>query len=242
MRAFVISAVFFIVSAVLSLPWTIYSGWWRETAYGRTSQPLGDFLGQAALSAAITSVIAAVFMLGVYWLIRRTGKRWWIWSGALTASVLAVIILLSPILIEPLFNKYEPVPPGQVRDAVVTMAGRAGIPPDKIYMFNGSRQSNNFTANAGGVGNTARVAISDVALKCASLDEVRAVTGHEIGHYVLKHTWYGSCSTRWPQSRCSGSPSDRFRASLAYSEARPRSTSRAESRCCSSWSLCSDCW
>ena len=71
------------------------------------------------------------------------------------------------------------------------MAGRAGIPPDKIYMFNGSRQSNNFTANAGGVGSTARVAISDVALKNASLDEVRAVTGHEIGHYVLKHTWWG---------------------------------------------------
>ena len=58
-------------------------------------------------------------------------------------------------------------------------------------MYNGSRQSNNFTANAGGVGSTARVAISDVALKNASLDEVRAVTGHEIGHYVLKHTWWG---------------------------------------------------
>jgi STE24 endopeptidase len=58
-------------------------------------------------------------------------------------------------------------------------------------MYNGSRQSNNFTANAGGVGSTARVAISDVALKNASLDEVRAVTGHEIGHYVRKHTWWG---------------------------------------------------
>ena len=71
------------------------------------------------------------------------------------------------------------------------MAQRAGIPEDRIFMFNGSRQSNNFTANAGGVGNTARVAISDVAMKSASLDEVRAVTGHEIGHYVLKHTWWG---------------------------------------------------
>jgi STE24 endopeptidase len=57
-------------------------------------------------------------------------------------------------------------------------------------MYNGSRQSNNFTANAGGVGSTARVAISDVAFKNATLDEVRAVTGHEIGHYVLKHTWW----------------------------------------------------
>jgi len=74
---------------------------------------------------------------------------------------------------------------------VVEMAGRAGIPPQKIYMYNGSRQSNNFTANAGGVGSTARVAISDVAFKNASLEEVRAVTGHEIGHYVLKHSWWG---------------------------------------------------
>src|SRR5207248_5852672 len=99
--------------------------------------------------------------------------------------------LLQPVIIEPLFNRFTPVPPGQVRDAVVSMAQRAGIPANKVYMFNGSRQSNNFTANAGGVGSTARVAISDVAFKNASLDEVRAVTGHEIGHYVLKHTWWG---------------------------------------------------
>jgi STE24 endopeptidase len=83
------------------------------------------------------------------------------------------------------------VPPGQVRDAVVEMAGRAGVPPERVFMYDGSRQSNNFTANAGGVGNTARVAISDVALKNASIEEVRAVTGHEIGHYVLEHTWLG---------------------------------------------------
>ena len=191
MRAFLVSLTYFLVSAVMTLPWTIYASWFRETSYGRTSQPIGDFMFQATLSTLITSLIAALFLVGVYWLIRRTGKRWWLWSGGLVAAGMAFIILLSPVLIEPLFNKYEPVPAGEVRDAVVEMAGLAGIPPEKIYMFNGSRQSNNFTANAGGVGNTARVAISDVALKSASLDEVRAVTGHEIGHYVLKHTWYG---------------------------------------------------
>jgi STE24 endopeptidase len=191
LRAFVVSLAFFIVSAILTLPWTLYSDWWRETHYGRTSQPLGDYLGQLGLITAITALIGALFMTGVYWLIRRTGKRWWLWSGALTAVAFSFIILLAPVFVEPLFNKYEPVPPGQVRDAVVSMAGRAGIPANKVYMFNGSRQSNNFTANAGGVGSTARVAISDVAFKNASLDEVRAVTGHEIGHYVLKHTWWG---------------------------------------------------
>jgi STE24 endopeptidase len=191
LRAFVVTFVFFVISALLTLPWTIYESWWREKSYGRTSQPLGDFLGQSALAVTIGSLLTAVFAIGVYWLMRRSGRRWWIWSGGLIAIALAFMMLLAPVLIEPLFNKYEPVPPGPVRDAVVQMAGRAGIPPDKIYMFNGSRQSNNFTANAGGVGSTARVAISDVALKNASLEEVRAVTGHEIGHYVLKHTWWG---------------------------------------------------
>jgi STE24 endopeptidase len=190
-KAFTISLVYFLVSAVLTLPWTIYADHYREQSYGRTGQPLGDYLGQAALATCISAVVTALFMIGVYWLMRRAGKRWWLWSGALTAVVLAFVMLLQPVLIEPLFNKYEPVPPGQVRDAVVSMAQRAGIPPNKVFMFNGSRQSNNFTANAGGVGSTARVAISDVAFKNASLDEVRAVTGHEIGHYVLKHTWWG---------------------------------------------------
>ena len=190
-RAFVVSFAFLIISGVLTLPWSIYDEWWRETAYGRTSQPFADWFGQSALLAGITSLVLAVFMIGVYWLMRRAGKRWWIWSGALTAAVMAFLMLLAPVLIEPLFNKYEPVPPGQVRETVVEMANRAGIPPDKVFMFDGSRQSNNFTANAGGVGSTARVAISDVALKSASIDEVKAVTGHEIGHYVLKHSWLG---------------------------------------------------
>jgi STE24 endopeptidase len=191
LRVFVIGIVYFIVSAVLSLPWAIYADWGREKSYGRTSQPLGDHLVQSALATLISAVVISVFLIGVYWLMRRSGKRWWIWSGGLAAIGLAFVMLLSPILIEPLFNKYTPVPPGQVRDAVVEMAQRAGIPANKVYMYNGSRQSNNFTANAGGIGSTARVAISDVAFKNASLDEVRAVTGHEIGHYVLKHTWWG---------------------------------------------------
>lgn len=189
--AFAVSLVYFVISALLTLPWTLYSDYFREKAYGRTSQPFGDYLGQTGLAAAISTVLAALFMMGVYWLIRRSGSRWWLFSGVLTAVFVAFMMLLAPVLIEPLFNRYEPVPPGPVRTAVVSMAQRAGIPPERVFLFNGSRQSNNFTANAGGVGNTARVAISDVALKNASLDEVRAVTGHEIGHYVLKHSWWG---------------------------------------------------
>ena len=190
LRAFVVTVVFIIVSTILTLPWSLYADYFRQKSYGLTSQPLGDYLSQLGLLTLIAMLLESVLMVGVYWLIRRTGRRWWLWSGALTGVVFAVLLLAAPIFIEPLFNKYEPVPAGPVRDAVVKMAGRAGVPPERVFMYNGSRQSNNFTANAGGVGSTARVAISDVALKNASLDEVRAVTGHEIGHYVLKHTWY----------------------------------------------------
>jgi STE24 endopeptidase len=191
LRALVVAFVYFVLSAILSLPWTIYEDWWREKSYGRTSQPFTDWLLQLGIAALVSAILGAIFFAGVYWLMRRTGRRWWIWSGAFAAAAFAFVILLSPVLIEPLFNHYTPVPPGPVRDAVVEMAGRAGVPPERVFMYNGSRQSNNFTANAGGVGNTARVAISDVAFKNATLDEVRAVTGHEIGHYVLEHTWWG---------------------------------------------------
>ena len=191
LRTFVVGMAYILVSTLLTLPWSLYSGYFREREYGRTSQPLGDFLFQGAISTLMSVVVGALFMVAVYWLMRRTGARWWLWATGLTALALAFIMLIAPIAVEPLFNTYRPVPPGPVRDAVVEMAGRAGIPPAKVYMFNGSRQSNNFTANAGGIGSTARVAISDVAIRNASLDEVRAVTGHEIGHYVLKHSWYG---------------------------------------------------
>ena len=189
LRTFLVCAAFLLLSAIVTLPWDLYTGWWRETAYGRTSQPLGDYLGQGAIGLVIGVLLGALFFLGIYALIRRAGKRWWLWSGGLAAAAISLILLLAPVVIEPLFNDYQPVPAGPVRDALVVQAKEAGIDPGRIYMFDGSRQSNNFTANVSGLGHSARIAISDVALKGASLDEVKAVTGHEIGHYVLGHVW-----------------------------------------------------
>jgi STE24 endopeptidase len=187
--AFLVSAATIVALALLTLPWSLYTDYFRERAYGRTAQPLADFLGQAGLSLMISALLGGLFFVGVYALIRRTGRRWWLWSGGLTAVALTAFLLLGPILIEPLFNDYKPVPAGPVRDALVVQAKAAGVPADRIFVFDGSRQSNNFTANVSGLGSAARIAISDVAFKGATLDEVKAVTGHEIGHYVLGHIW-----------------------------------------------------
>lgn len=189
-RTFLTCAAFLLLSALSTLPWDLYTGFFRETAYGRTSQPLGDYLGQSAISLVIGTLFGALFFLGIYALIRRAGKRWWIWSGGLAATAILGLLLLSPIVIEPIFNDYKPLPAGPVRDALEVQAKAAGIEPDRIFVFDGSRQSNNFTANVSGLGHSARIAISDVALKGASLDEVQAVTGHEIGHYVLGQIWW----------------------------------------------------
>ena len=73
-RAFVLSAGTFVLMSLLTLPWDLYAGWWRERSYGRSSQPIGDFLGQGALSMLISSLIAALFFMGVYALMRRAGR------------------------------------------------------------------------------------------------------------------------------------------------------------------------
>jgi STE24 endopeptidase len=189
LATFLTAGAFFIVTDLIQLPWQLLTGWQRERAFGLSSQPLGDYLGQWSLDLAINAVLGGLFLLGVYALIRRTGARWWLWASGFTAVAILAFLLALPSVIQPLFNTYEPVPAGPVRVALEKIADDVGIPHDRIFLYDGSRQSDRFTANVTGIGPSARIAISDVALKGASIDEVRAVTGHEAGHYKLGHIW-----------------------------------------------------
>jgi len=189
LRSFVVSSAYLFLSSIFILPWTIYQDWWREVSYGKSSQPILDFLGQGSISLLLSTVLGGLFFSGIYFFIRRVGRNWWLWSGALSAFAIMAMMLLSPIWIEPLFNKYTALPQGEVREVLEVLAKQANINPDRIFVYDGSRQSNRFTANVSGIGSSARIAISDIALKSASLEEVKAVTGHEIGHYVSGHVW-----------------------------------------------------
>lgn len=181
--------VYMIVSWLLSLPWSWWSGWRRETEFGLTSQPVAGWLSEQAMSTVIGTIAATVLLVAVYFLIRRTGRLWWAWAGGLTTVFMAFMLLASPIFIEPLFNTYTPAPDGPVRDAVVALAEQTGTPSDKIYIYDGSRQSDRYTANVSGLFGTARVAMSDTMFQQgADLAEVRGVVGHEMGHYVHMHS------------------------------------------------------
>jgi STE24 endopeptidase len=181
--------VFTIVDWVLELPWSVYTSWWRETQYGLTSQSFIGWFDENAIGLGIGIVGGAIFFSLLYALIRWTKGMWWLWAGGLTAVFLLFVIVVSPVLIDPIFNKYTPAPPGPVRDAVVAMAKANGVPSDKIFIYNGSKQSNRYTANVSGLFGSARVAMSDVMFKKdADLAEVRGVVGHEMGHYVHQHS------------------------------------------------------
>ncbi len=191
--AFLATAAFTVLDGLLELPWAVYAQWWREKAYGLTGQAFGGWLGEAGLSLAISAIVTSLFFMMLYALIRRAPRRWWLWAGAMAAGFIILLMILGPMLIEPLFNRYTPAPQGPTRAAVVTLAGRAGVPSDKIYIYDGSKQSNRYTANVSGLFASARVAMSDVMFaKGADIAEVRGVVGHEMGHYKRGHIFVGA--------------------------------------------------
>jgi STE24 endopeptidase len=188
LAAFVVMLVFSIVESVLSLPWSIYADWWREKSYGLTSQGFVGWFDEWAIQLGIGAVTTAILFTVIYQVIRKAPRTWWLWGGLVATAFAFLFLVLSPVFVAPIFNKYTPAPPGPVRAAVVAMAKANGVPSDKIYIYNGSKQSNRYTANVAGLFGTARVAMSDVMFqKNADLAEVKAVVGHEMGHYVEQH-------------------------------------------------------
>ena len=183
-----------VIEGLLVLPWSAYADWWRQKAYGLTSQAFGGWLGETLMMLLISVIMTLILVSGVYALMRRAPRTWWAWSGGLVAGAFVVMMVVSPVFIEPLFNTYTPAPPGPVRDTVVAMAQANGVPSDKIFVYDGSKQSNRYTANVSGLFGTARVAMSDTMFKQgADIAEVRGVVGHEMGHFVHMHSiWLAS--------------------------------------------------
>ncbi|MGM9481054.1 M48 family metallopeptidase [Roseateles sp. NT4] len=180
-------AAFVLVSAVLTLPLALYSGWWREQAYGMSTQSLPAWFAEMALSQVIDMVMMGIVVAGLYIVIRRAGARWWIWGTGGGIAALIVVIAISPVLIQPLFNTYQTVEDGPVKTAVLQMAHANGVPVDNVYVFDASRQTTRVSANVSGMLGSAAVRLNDNLLRRTSEPEIRAVMGHELGHYVMNH-------------------------------------------------------
>lgn len=183
------AAIYTIVTTLILFPLTLWQDYFREHAYGLSTMSLGSWLGEQAIGLVTGVIMAAVFLTIFYIVLRLAKRAWWIWGAAVSVVLLAVAIFISPVYIDPLFNDYEPMEEGALRDDILALAEANGIPADNVYVFDVSRQSSRITANVNGLFGTTRIALSDTLINNTDPDEVLAVMGHEMGHYALNHLW-----------------------------------------------------
>ncbi|HET7925032.1 MAG TPA: M48 family metallopeptidase [Rhodanobacteraceae bacterium] len=176
-----------LVGFVLSLPFDIYARFVREHQYGLATQTFGGWFGDALKGLLVTAIIIPPVIALVYAAVRRAGSRWWVWASGGGFVFLLLVIMLGPVFIDPLFNEYKPLREGPAREAVLSLARANLIPTDNVVEVDASRQTTRISANVSGFLGTTRVALNDNLLNKTSLPEIKAVMGHEMGHYVLNH-------------------------------------------------------
>jgi STE24 endopeptidase len=183
-----IYAAFWILSlALLTLPLSLYADFYREHQYGLATQTLGPWLGDQAKDLLVNLIFLPWIIMAIYAAVRRLGGRWWVAAGALSFVFVLVISMIAPVFISPLFNKYQPLADGPVRSSILSLARANQIPTDHVEWFDASKQTTRISANVSGFAGTTRVNLNDNLMNRTSLPEIKAVMGHEMGHYVLNH-------------------------------------------------------
>jgi STE24 endopeptidase len=181
--------LFIAVTAVVSLPWTIYEGYVREHSYGLSNLTLGAWLGEQAKGFGVALVIGALSMAVYYAIARKLPRTWWIW-GALAGVALTFLgLVVGPVLLTPIFNSPTKLKDARVVDPILRLARQNGIPATDVWEIDASKQSKRISANVSGAMGTERITLNDNLLNRASLEEIEAVMGHEMGHYVLNHVY-----------------------------------------------------
>jgi STE24 endopeptidase len=185
--------VFFSIAGwVLSLPLTIYEGFFREHQYQMATQTFGPWLVDQLVMLGAQCAGFALALAVLYGVIRRAGQRWWIWGTVAAMALLVFAAMIGPVWIDPLTNTYKPVSDPTIKAAVLQLAHADDVPVNEIYEFDASRQTTRVSANVSGILGTAAVRLNDNLLR-TSLPEIRAVMGHELGHFVMNHIYKGLC-------------------------------------------------
>ena len=182
---------FVIVASLLNFPLTVYEGYFREHKYGLLNQTFGPWMRDQLVGLAVGVILGAILIVPLFGLVRRLGTSWWVWGATLALLFLALVSLIAPVYIAPLFNQYKKLEDPRVKDPILSMARANGIPATDVYEFDASKQSNRVSANVSGFGNTLRISLNDNLLNRCTLPEIETTMGHEMGHYVLNHAYKG---------------------------------------------------
>ena len=190
-HTFVYWLQYMVLTSILLFPLTVYEGYFREHKYGLATQTFGPWIGDQLKNLGVNLVLGGLLAMLLFGVVRRLPRTWWIWGTVVTVLFFIFFALISPVYIVPIFNKVTRLDDPKIVDPILSMARANGIPAKDVYEIDASRQTTRMGANVSGFANTMRITLNDNLLRRGSPEEIQAVMGHEMGHYVMNHVYKG---------------------------------------------------
>lgn len=182
---------YLVITSVLTFPLGWYEGYYREHLYGMATQTFGPWMGDQLKGVLVDAILGGILVAILFAIVRKLKRTWWIWGAVVMSLFVVFVVMIGPVFIVPLFNKLTPLHDPKVTVPVLRLAHMNGITTNDVYQIDASRQTTRMSANVSGFGKTMRITMNDNLLRRGSPEEIQAVMGHEIGHYVLDHIYWG---------------------------------------------------
>ena len=178
-----------LAQTLLDVPFSLYRTFVLEERFQfNTSTPrlwFTDLLKSLSVGALLLSLVTAVALA----LVQASPNAWWLWVWAFLALITLLLMYLSPVLIEPLFFKFQPLQKEALAERVKSVMARAGLQVERVQQVDASRRSKHSNAYFTGIGRVKRIVLFDTLLEHMSDDEIVGVLAHEAGHWKLGHIW-----------------------------------------------------
>jgi len=180
-----------LVGRLVTLPLSAYGEMVRHR-YGLSTRGWGLYARDLATSFAIDTGLTVLGLLVVVALARRAPRTWWAWAGGGAAALVVVGSFLYPLLIEPAFNRFEPMPASQLRTELFALADRSGTPVQDVLVADASRRTTALNAYVSGFGSSRRIVVYDTLLDQLPDSEVESIIAHELGHVAADDVLTGT--------------------------------------------------
>jgi STE24 endopeptidase len=186
-------AIYFVLLSALlfaiELPFAYSVGYVRERAYGLSTQRLSKWAGDQAKGLGVGMVFGLLVLWVPYLLLAKSPQHWWLWTSALALPFYTLTLIITPLWIAPLFNKFGPMKDKVLETEVLALARQAGVEGARVFEVNKSVDTTKVNAYVTGVGGSKRIVLWDTLIARLSPAQAKYVVGHELGHYVLGHVW-----------------------------------------------------
>jgi STE24 endopeptidase len=186
LQMLIVSVVLLLVS-LLDLPFAWYRQFRIEQKFGFNRMTLALWIADLSKSLILTAALGLPLLAAVLWLMDRSGGFWWLYAWSLWVAFNALVLVLYPTLIAPLFNKFEPLKDGGLADRIAALLARTGFSSRGVFVMDGSRRSAHGNAYFTGLGRAKRIVFFDTLVERLQPSEIEAVLAHELGHFKLKH-------------------------------------------------------